>query len=230
MKQEYVSEGKTIEDAIVAACEKLEIDRDSVEVEVLETPSKGFLGFGSNNAKVKVIYEESSGAEKKAKEFLEGVFEHMGLKIPNMNMQTEEKELKIELDGEDMGAVIGRRGEVLDALQYLTSLVVNKDKEEEYCRVMLDIENYREKRKKALEELAERVAAKVIKYKRNMTLEPMQAYERRIIHSALQNNKEISTYSIGEEPHRKIVVAFGMQKSGESENRSYGRNNYRSRH
>lgn len=230
MKQEYISEGKTIEDAINAACQKLGMDRDNVEVEVVETPSKGFLGFGSNNAKVKIIYEESLGVEKKAKDFLEGVFNHMGLKMPNMKIETEGKDLKIDLDGDEMGTAIGRRGEVMDALQYLTSLAVNKNKEDDYCRVMLDIEHYRDKRRQALGELAQRVAAKVIKYKRNMTLEPMQAYERRIIHSALQDNKEITTYSIGEEPHRKIVIAYGTQKSGESENRGYNKNNYRSRH
>lgn len=211
MKQEYISEGKTIEEAILSGCEELNIDRDDAEVEVLETPSKGFLGFGATNAKVKITYEAPSNFEEEAKNFLEGIFERMNIKQPSYSIKKEGNELKIELEGEDMGTAIGYRGETLDALQYLTSLTVNRNKSEEYVRVILDIENYREKRKQVLENLAKRMAGKVIKYRRNVTLEPMQAYERRIIHSSLQSNENITTYSVGSDPHRKIVIAYNAQ-------------------
>ncbi len=140
------------------------------------------------------------------KEFLSKVFEAMGLKVDIKVEQTEE-ELNIELSGDEMGILIGKRGQTLDSLQYLTSLYVNKDLNE-YVRVKLDTENYRERRKDTLENLAKNLAYKVKRTKRPVVLEPMNPYERRIIHSCLQNDKYVSTHSEGEEPFRKVVITY----------------------
>ena len=160
--------------------------------------------------KERAIAQDKSEGEKVAREFLESTLSQMGIEAELEITQTDEA-LEIVVSGENMGRVIGKRGETLDALQYLTSLVVNKDKEE-YIRINLDSENYREKRTLALEKLADKVADKVLRNKRSLTLEPMNAFERRVIHSRLQGNEKLTTYSIGEEPSRRIVVSLAKDR------------------
>ena len=143
-------------------------------------------------------------SDKDPKEFLSKVFDAMGLKV-DINVTTEENEMNIDLSGAEMGVLIGKRGQTLDSLQYLTSLVVNKGNKE-YIRVKVDTENYRQRRKETLENLAKNLAYKVKRTKRPVSLEPMNPYERRIIHSALQNDKFVTTHSEGEEPYRKVVI------------------------
>lgn len=150
--------------------------------------------------------EQAKDACEKATAFLENVFESMSIDVKVNAVLEGEDTILVKLDGENIGIVIGKRGDTLDALQYLTSLVVNK-KSESYIKVTLDTENYREKRNEALLGLSQRLASKVARTGRKYTLEPMNPYERRIIHSALQNSEEVTTYSIGQEPYRKVVIA-----------------------
>ncbi len=156
--------------------------------------------------------EQAKDACEKATAFLESVFESMSIDVKVNAALEGEDTILVKLDGENIGIVIGKRGDTLDALQYLTSLVVNK-KSESYIKVTLDTENYREKRNEALLGLSQRLASKVARTGRKYTLEPMNPYERRIIHSALQNSEEVTTYSIGQEPYRKVVIAPKNAKS-----------------
>jgi len=193
---------KTVREAIDLALLELNTTEDKVEVEVLEEGSKGIFGLiGSKQAKVRVTLKETSG--DRAKKFLLDVLSKMKV---NADILVEESEdtISLKIEGDDIGIIIGRRGETLDALQYLTSLVVNRSKEG-YKRIVIDVENYRKKREEILIRLANRLADRVIKYKKNITLEPMNPYERRVIHSCLQNHKYVETYSVGEEPNRKLL-------------------------
>lgn len=195
---------KTKEEAIELALSELGVTEADVEIEIIEEGSKGFLGLGSKDACVKVTYNPDE--EKRAADFLNKIFE-----ITNEDVTVESKIdgeiLKINLSGPDMGIVIGKRGETLDALQHLTSLVVNRG-DKSFLKVSIDAENYREKRNAALESLAHKLANKVMRTGRNQTLEPMNAYERRIIHSALQDHETVTTYSVGQGVNRKVVIAF----------------------
>lgn len=205
MKSIEVS-GKTVDEAVKGALSQFNTTKDKIEVEVLEEGSKGFLNFiGSKPARVKVTLKRDYISE--AKEFLAKVLETMGIDA-DINIKEEGKTLKINLSGSKMGVVIGYRGETLDALQYLTSLVVNKGHDGEYKRVVLDTESYRAKREETLKRLARKTAIRVTKNRRAFRLEPMNPYERRIIHSALQEDRYVNTYSEGEEPHRRIVVEY----------------------
>ena len=195
---------KTKEEAIELALAELGVSIEEVEIEVIEEGSKGFLGLGGKDAVVKVSYNPDS--EKRAKDFLNKIFEITKEDV-TVESEIDGEVLKINLSGPDMGIVIGKRGETLDALQHLTSLVVNRG-DKSFLKVSLDAENYREKRNVALEELAGKLANKVMRTGRNQTLEPMNAYERRIIHSALQNHETVTTYSIGQGVNRKVVIAL----------------------
>jgi len=200
---------KTVNDAIIEACQQLEVTSDKLEYEVVDEGSSGFLGFNAKpaviNAKVK---EEAAKADDKAKAFLSDVFKSMNLAVViDAKYNEVENTLDIDLSGDDMGILIGKRGQTLDSLQYLTSLVVNKG-EDEYVRVKVDTENYRQRRKDTLENLAKNISFKVKRTKRAVSLEPMNPYERRIIHSALQNDKYVTTHSEGEEPYRRVVVTL----------------------
>ncbi len=200
---------KTVSDAITNACQHFTVASDSLEYEVVEEGSSGFLGFNAKPAiiKARVLVKEVS-VEDKAKEFLKDVLVAMNIEaVVEATYSEEEKTLEVVLNGEDMGVLIGKRGQTLDSLQYLVSLVVNKGTSE-YIRVKVDTENYRERRKLTLENLAKNIAFKVKRTKRSVTLEPMNPYERRIIHSALQNDKYVTTHSEGEEPFRKVVVSL----------------------
>lgn len=196
---------KTVNDAITEACQKLSVTSDKLEYEVVEEGTSGFLGIGSKPAVIKA--KVKSSVLDIAKTFLNEVFEAMGLTVViTIKYDDIENFMDIDLSGDEMGVLIGKRGQTLDSLQYLTSLVVNKE-QKDYVRVKLDTENYRKRRKETLENLARNIAYKVKKTRRPVSLEPMNPYERRIIHSALQGNKFVETYSEGSEPYRHVVVA-----------------------
>ena len=197
---------KTVDDAITEACQKLTVTSDKLEYEVVEEGSSGFLGIGAKPAVIKARIKNS--VADKAKEFLKEVFDAMNIVVViDVKYDEENRNIDIELSGDEMGVLIGKRGQTLDSLQYLVSLVVNKD-EDEYIRVKVDTEDYRKRRKETLENLAKNIAYKVKRTKRPVSLEPMNPYERRIIHSALQNDKYVTTHSEGEEPFRRVVVTL----------------------
>ena len=197
---------KTVDDAITAACQKFLVASDRLEYEVMEEGSSGFLGFNAKPARIKAKVKET--VEDKARAFLDDVFAAMHMTVlVEVSFNEEEKVMDIELKGDDMGVLIGKRGQTLDSLQYLVSLVVNRDSDD-YIRVKVDTENYRKRRKETLENLAKNIAYKVKRTKRSVSLEPMNPYERRIIHSALQNDKFVTTHSEGEEPFRHVVVTL----------------------
>ena len=197
---------KTVSDAITEACQKLGVTSDKLDYQVVEEGSSGFLGIGAKPAVIKAAVKKSS-VEEVARVFLNDVFQAMNMEVAiDIKYNEEEKSMDIELSGNEMGVLIGKRGQTLDSLQYLTSLVVNKGKSD-YIRVKLDTEDYRRRRKETLENLARGIAYKVKKTRKPVVLEPMNPYERRIIHSALQGNKFVETYSEGSEPYRHVVVA-----------------------
>ena len=226
--------GRTESDAIANALAQLGMDRDDVSVEILERAKPGFLGIGGTPAVVKVSYEaegedapapkaapaaapapaapaaerdESDADVKRLYDFYDGLFERMGVAASAVAVKDTEKNLiKVEFTGEHLGALIGRQGETLDAIQHLSNYIVNRGREDRVC-INIDAENYRAKRADTLARLAHKVAAKVLKYRRSVTLEPMNAYERHIIHTALQDVEGVSTNSIGTEPNRRIVVS-----------------------
>jgi spoIIIJ-associated protein len=277
MEKFIITTGKTIDLAVAAALEQLQMDRDSVSVEVLDNPKSGFLGIGASPARIKVTYEapdeppapalsaasrskpkaepvkkpvEAPAAPKaapavtphpvkaekaapvekptasvepvapvvyeapapgsaaeKAEEFLRGLLEHMGSDaVPHARM-VDKNTCAVELVGSSLGMLIGRRGETLDAIQHLANYAVNHGHSDR-CRINVDAENYRKKREEALERLAQKVAGRVSRYHRSVTLEPMNAYERHVIHAALQDNPEVTTHSTGTEPNRRVVVSY----------------------
>lgn len=259
--------GTDVEEAVKLALIDLKLERDEVEVTVLEEPSKGFFGIGSKLAKVRVepkkkVVEETAVSEMKpeikeeqpstieetaesdkafeqrktekrkkdrkkkekkntiiprepeenmvevedhpALSFLKDLTEKMGLNL-DITAKTGSSSVYLNIKGKDSGTVIGKRGQTLDAIQYLTSLVVNKENEK-YIRVVVDAENYRAKREKTLEQLANRLADKVVKTKKSVRLEPMNPYERKVIHATLQSNPNVTTKSEGEEPYRRVII------------------------
>ena len=202
---EYIEiSAKTVDEAITEALVKLGTTSDRIEYEIVEKGNNGFLGIGRKDAVIKVRKKYSVNDD--IKDFLNKVFEAMDLKV-EIVMTAEENSnvINVDLKGDDMGVLIGKRGQTLDSLQHLVSLVINKHSEE-YIRVKLDTENYRERRKETLEQLAKNIAYKVKRTKRPVSLEPMNPYERRIIHSALQDDKFVYTKSEGEDPFRHVVV------------------------
>ncbi len=197
---------KTVNDAITEACQKLTVTSDKLEFEVIEEGSSGFLGIGAKPAVIKARVRCS--VADNAKIFLNEVFEAMKLNVViGVEYDEAARNMNIDLSGDEMGVLIGKRGQTLDSLQYLVSLVVNKEAKE-YIRVKLDTENYRQRRKETLENLAKNISYKVKRTKRPVSLEPMNPYERRIIHSALQNDRYVVTHSEGEEPFRRVVVTL----------------------
>lgn len=206
MVKSIVKNGKSIDDAINSALSELNLERHEVDVEVLEEPAKRFFGlFGSTEAKVKLTILPNSSLI--AEEFLKSVFEKMDIE-GNFEITVKKKDLFIniiDINSKDKGIIIGKRGNTLDSLQYLTSLVVNKETEK-FVRVTLDSGSYREKREETLRSLARKMADKAKSTRRPVKLEPMTAYERRVIHSALQRNTDIKTYSEGKDPYRRIVI------------------------
>jgi len=206
MSTQAQATGKTIEEAIQAALEQLGADREQVTVEVLDKPKSGFLGLGGTPAKVMVTRIDLS-PEEKAKEFISGLLSNMGVNAQAQAAVNEEGVITVSISGEDMGTVIGHRGETLDAIQHLAGFAVNRGSESR-ARVTVDTENYRQKRAESLERLARKTASKTVKLRKNVTLEPMNAYERHIIHATLQTWRDVSTFSTGTEPQRRVVVAY----------------------
>lgn len=195
---------KTIEEAVALAVQELGTTRDMVEIEVLEEPTKGLFGIlGGKQAKVKVIVKET--LVDKATGFLREIARAMDL-VVSLEVEEESDMVKVNFIGDDLGILIGRRGDTLDALQYLVNLVANK-KEEKRVRVVLDVEGYRKRREQTLQNLAFKLADKVRRRGQEVVLEPMNPHERRVIHTALQNNRYVYTTSQGDEPFRKIIIA-----------------------
>lgn len=206
---ELEKSGKTVDDAVNEALREMNLTREDVEITVIDEGSKGFLGmFGAKNAVVKV--KRKFNPEKIAENFLREMFLAMGI-IVNIDTKLKDKQLSIELSGDDMGVLIGKRGQTLDSIQYLVNLVVNKGNAP-YVSISIDTENYRQRRKETLETLALNLAKKVKQTRKSVVLEPMNPYERRIIHSALQNDRYVTTYSEGEEPHRNVVIVLKNQQ------------------
>lgn len=260
--------GKTLDLAIQAGLKQLQMDRDSVSVEVLEQPRSGFFGIGATPAKVKLTYEvpdpvpekkpepkpepkpqpkpqtpkapeapkapETPKAPKPAESpkaapvphtpapegsvearietFMKGLLEHMGSDAVPVATKSGDDTYSVELQGNSLGMLIGRRGDTLDAIQHITNYAVNHGQGKR-VRINVDAENYRKKREESLERLANKVAGKVVRSRRNITLEPMNAYERHVIHAALQDYPDVTTYSTGTEPGRRIVVAYSKYRS-----------------
>lgn len=223
---------RTEDEAIAAALAELGMDRDDVSVEIVERAKSGFLGIGASPAVIRVSYEAPDPVEEKApaapvaepvkaaateadenpdyaaiRQFLSGLLERMGVKAQIEISTRENGGINVNLSGNGMGAIIGRRGETLDAIQHLTNYAVNRGSEK-HLHISVDAENYRSKREESLTRLAEKMAEKAIKYKRSMALEPMNSYERHVIHTALQNYEGVTTSSTGVEPNRRVVVSY----------------------
>ena len=256
--------GKTLDLAIQAGLDMLQMDRDSVSVEVLEQPRSGFFGIGATPTKVKLTYEvpdpipekkpepkaeapkpqpkldspkakpqpkpqpkaeapkpqpkptpapaAAGTVEARIETFMKGLLEHMGSDAVPVATKSGEDTYSVELQGNALGMLIGRRGDTLDAIQHITNYAVNHGQGKR-VRINVDAENYRQKREESLVRLANKVAGKVVKSHRNITLEPMNAYERHVIHAALQDYPDVTTYSTGTEPGRRIVVAYSRYRS-----------------
>ncbi len=207
-----IATGKSVEDAINSACAQFACERDQLTIEVLELPTKKMLGFlGSSEAKVKAIFDQpeanvvSGELDSTTATYLTSILEKMGATDIKLHVKENDGTTKISIEGENLGLVIGRRGETLDALQYLVSLVINRGNAD-YRRITLDSGDYREKREQTLERIAKNAAFGAANNHRNTTLEPMNPYERRIIHSVVQNIKGSTSWSIGEEPYRRVVI------------------------
>ncbi|MDL2300674.1 protein jag [Clostridiaceae bacterium OttesenSCG-928-D20] len=239
--QKYIEvSAKTEEQAVAQALQQLGLERDDVSVEIIERSKAGFLGLGGQDAKIRVSYESSEAdAPKKPaapaasavkaepviniatgekpeqiKSFLNGLLEHMNIKAEIIISDRERGGYNATLSGEHMGAVIGRRGETLDAIQHLCNYSVNRGTEKR-VHINVDAENYRKKREDALISLAEKIAQKVIKYRRSMALEPMNSYERHVIHTALSEYEGVTTKSAGVEPNRRVVVSYASTAAEE---------------
>lgn len=210
MKMDYIEiSAKTVDDAITEAIIKLGTTHDKIEYEVIDKGSAGFLGINRKDAVIRA--RKKNDTNDNIRDFLESVFKAMGLTVMiQIEKEEDSNVVNVDLKGDDMGVLIGKRGQTLDSIQYLTSLVVNKGNAG-YVRVKVDTENYRARRKETLENLAKNIAFKVKRTKKPVFLEPMNPYERRVIHSALQNDPLVSTHSEGEEPYRKVVVTLKKQ-------------------
>ena len=197
---------KNVDDAITQATVQLGITSDQLEYEVLDKGSTGFLGIGSKNAVIKA--RKKFSIDENVVEFLSSIFDAMKMEVEILVAVNEEEHIiEVELKGDDMGILIGKRGQTLDSLQYLTNLAINTHSDV-YYKVKIDTEDYRKRRKETLENLAKNIAYKVKRTKRPVSLEPMNPFERRIIHSALQNDRYVTTHSEGDEPYRHVVVTL----------------------
>ena len=220
--QEFTA--KTVDEALTNAVVSMQTSSDQLEYEVIEEGSSRLLGLISKPAKIRARVKLSLDAI--ASNFLEKVFQSMGMQVNiEITIDEVENQMNIELSGDEMGMLIGKRGVTLDSLQYLVSLVINK-KTEEYVKVKIDTENYRQRRKETLENLARNLAHKVKRIHKSVILEPMNPYERRVIHSTLQNDKYVETHSEGEEPYRKVVISLkpGFEKEYDKK-KKYGYGN-----
>ena len=199
--------GKNIEEALTNASTELSASSEELEYEIVDKGTAGVFGLGSREAVIKAR-RKASGLEQAVMSFLNELFNTINMNVEiKMDFNDIDGELMIELIGDDMGILIGKRGQTLDSIQYLTSLVANKHAEN-YVRVKIDIENYRERREETLINLAKNLSHKVKRTKKEAVLEPMNPYERRVIHSALQGDKFVVTRSEGEEPYRHVVISL----------------------
>ena len=204
MLKQTVATAKTVELAVNNACAELGVTPDAVDYVVLEEPKKGILGIGACDAKVSVTIKETPAI--RACDFIETLIKNMNLEATVEIVEQDDEGVYLAINGNNLGLLIGRRGDVLDSLQYLATLAANIEKRGFY-RVTVDVEGYREKRAETLRGVAKRMSEKVLKYKKSFALEPMNAYERRIIHSACQSIEGVTTRSIGEGADRKIVIS-----------------------
>ena len=214
MKKELIVTAKTVDEAKQKAALELGVAIENIEFEVLEEGKRGFLGIGATEAKVSATY--TLGGADIALAFIEQVVSDMELNLTVAKKAGNNDDILITVDGEGAGLLIGHHGETLDSLQYLANLAANKKikrEKHDYVRITLDIEGYRAKREETLRALARRMAAKVVKYKKSVMLEPMNPYERRIIHSEIQLIDGVSTNSIGSENNRKIVIYLDNSKA-----------------
>ena len=204
---EYIEiSAKTVDDAVTEAVIQLGTTHDQLEYEVIEKGSAGFIGIGRKDAVIRVKKKDS--LEDRIRDFLKKIFSAMQLEVEILIEREESgRVVNVELKGADMGVLIGKRGQTLDSLQYLTNLAVNKNAEE-FVKVKIDTEDYRKRRRETLENLARNIAFKVKRTKHPVSLEPMNPFERRVIHYALQNDKFVTTHSEGEEPFRHVVVTL----------------------
>ena len=207
MKKELTLTAKTTEQAIADAAAQLGVSADALQYEIIEKEKKGFLGLGATPATVRVTY--SPNGIEIARDFVEKLLADMQIEATITLVDVENADKQINIDGKNVGPLIGHHGETMDSLQYLVNLAANQKTEGEkrdFVKITIDIEGYRAKREEALRALARRMADRVIKYKKSVMLEPMNPYERRIIHSEVQNIKGVSTNSIGAENNRKVVI------------------------
>ncbi|NLZ91272.1 MAG: protein jag [Clostridiales bacterium] len=201
-----IKTGRTIQEAVQLAIEELNTDLDQVKIDILEEPAKGILGFiSSKPAKVKVTLKATPS--DMVREFLQDLINVMGVEGRVTVKEEEANLLRAEFKGPNMGVLIGRRGQTLDSIQYIAGLVLNKKFPDRYYRVIVDTEDYRKKREETLVQLAKNIAYKAIRLGKDVALEPMNPYERRIIHSALQGDARVTTHSEGEEPYRKVIIS-----------------------
>ncbi len=220
--KECTMTAKTVEEAIELACDQIGLPREEVEIEIIDLPKKGFFGIGAQPAKVRV-YQESSDKAEIAVAYIKDILTEIGLPHVEVTAKVEENNnAVITLSGEGLGVIIGRRGETLDALQYLTGLVANRA-DGDYMRVTIDSGNYREKREKTLETLAKKLANNAVKTGRSSTLEPMNPYERRIIHAAVSQVEGALSTSVGEEPNRRVVISSANPKKPRTDGRGKGK-------
>jgi spoIIIJ-associated protein len=203
--QTIEKKGKSVDEAIKAALDELSCDIDDVIIEVIEEPSKGLLGLVKRPAVVKVSVREKP--EQDVRQALEDLLNKMKLDYRINNVEWDEGRVRINITGKDMGLLIGRKGETLNAVQFVLGLIVNRNREEK-VRVVLDVEDYRKKREESLEALALRLSDRVKKTRKSVVMRPMSSQERRIVHTALQGDPQISTYSTGDEPNRKVVISL----------------------
>ena len=220
MTREVIATGRTVDAAIDAGCEQLGLPRDEIDFEIIDMPHKGFLGLSQTPAKVRVFKEEPDpevaapaphtpdldGKIEAARQYIADIVKAMGLDQITVTTSQEDNNVTLKINGDVSGVAIGRRGETLDALQYLTGLAANRV-EGDYLRVVIDSGNYRERRRNTLEQLAKKLAAAVIKTGRNTTLEPMNPYERRIIHATISEIEGVTSASVGEEPNRCVIIS-----------------------
>ena len=218
MNKEIIVTGKTVEEAVANAVAALEApSADAITYTVLEEPRKGLFGIGAAPAKIEAVYQKTSSDI--ALEFVRQIVARMELADTTVTMTDGENgEKRISVDGDNAGVLIGHHGETLDSLQYLTNLAANKKIEgekREYIKVTVDVEGYRAKREETLRSLARRMADKVLRYKKSVMLEPMNPYERRIIHSEVQNIAGVATNSIGSENNRRVVIYLDTKATAE---------------
>lgn len=209
MINEVIKTGRTIEEALSLGCDALGKSEEDVSYEIIDMPKKGFFGFGNSPAKVRVYFEISKS--KVAVAYLKSLLDNMGISDYSANVSGDDDTINITLVGDNLGVIIGRRGETLDAIQYLVSLVANKI-DNKYTRITIDSGNYREKREKTLQSLARKIAANAVETGRTSTLEPMNPYERRIIHAAVAQIEGATSTSVGDEPNRKVVISSANAK------------------